>query len=261
MTRAQISSSATLFRAVAAGLCACVVVAASPLSPAAHAGTDRLSVSFDADGASGTQLTAPAVVLDASGNGNNGVVQTGFGGSVGLVSRAGGVAADFPKACTHEPCPNAMVEIADSDSLDPGIANFEWGARIRLQKAQTADGENVLQKGTWGEPGGQWKLQVDKNPGIPSCVVSGVVPGEATERRIVLKASISVADGTWHRVTCRRAAGKLEIVIDGTKRGSAPMPAVDLSSSASVTIGAKWVTSANNDQFQGTIDDVLMTVL
>jgi hypothetical protein len=154
-----------------------------------------------------------------------------------------------------------MVEIADSDSLDAGTADFEWSARIRLQKAQTADGENVLQKGTWGEPGGQWKLQVDKNPGIPSCVVSGVVPGETAERRIVLKASISVADGAWHRLTCRRAAGKLEIIIDGTRRGWAAMPAVDLTSTAPVTIGAKWVTTANNDQFQGTIDDVLMTVL
>ncbi len=103
------------------------------------------------------------------------------------------MAADFPKACASEPCPNAMVEIA--------------------------------------------------------------------ERRVVLKASISVADGGWHRVTCRRAAGKLEIIIDGTKRGSATMPAVELNNTAPVTIGAKWVNTSNNDQFQGTIDDVLVTVL
>ena len=130
-----------------------------PLSPSAHAATDRLSITFDADGAPGAQLTASAPVLDASGNDNNGIVRTDFSGTVGLVSRAGGVAADFPKACASEPCPNAMVEIA--------------------------------------------------------------------ERRVVLKASISVADGGWHRVTCRRAAGKLEIIIDGTKRGSATIPAVD----------------------------------
>ncbi len=39
------------------------------------------------------------------------------------------------------------------------------------------------------------------------------------------------------------------------------MPAVELNNTAPVTIGAKWVNTSNNDQFQGTIDDVLMTVL
>ncbi|MGD9998562.1 MAG: PKD domain-containing protein, partial [Ilumatobacteraceae bacterium] len=44
-------------------------------------------------------------------------------------------------------------------------------------------------------------------------------------------------------------------------RGRASMPVVDLDSDAPVTIGAKTVIGADNDQFHGVLDDVYMTVL
>jgi hypothetical protein len=160
----------------------------SSVSPAS-AGADRLRLDFDGS----------AVGSDSSGFANTGVVKAAHGGTVKLVAAGSGRAAKYPAPCAKEPCPNVMIQVADDSSLDPGTAAFQWGARILLKANQTADGENVLQKGTWGQPGGQWKLQVDKQAGKPSCVVSGTVPGTSTERRLVLQSSTTVADGSGTR--------------------------------------------------------------
>jgi PKD repeat protein len=257
------SATSVLRRATTSVVAACAVVAVVPLSiSAVHASTDRLRVSFDNDAVAGTVLTDGAVITDLSGQGNNGVVMTAYGGSVLAAASSPGIVADFPGKCRFEPCPNALVQIADSPSLDPLTADFEWGARVLMQANEVADGENVVQKGLFEQVGGQWKLQVDKYLGLPSCVVSGRVPGQTVDRRIVLKASVGVADGVWHRVVCRRtAASGLQIFIDGVLRGSVRMQVVNLASDAPLTIGAKAVEGSDNDQFLGVLDDVFMTVL
>jgi len=231
-----------------------LLAATSVLLPttAAHAATDQLMINFD----QGATLKAGTTVRDLSGNDNDGVVKTKYGG---VITPLSGGAADFPNPCTVEPCPNAMIEVLDAPSLDPGTASFEWGAEIKMRADETADGENVLQKGRWGDVGGQWKLQVDKAGGKPSCVVSGFRDG--IESRVVLKSSIGIADNVWHEVTCRRTVDGVEIVIDGVSRGAVAMPVVTLSSAASVTIGAKEVLAKDNDQFQGRLDDVFMRVI
>jgi hypothetical protein len=248
----------------------CAGVALALATPLAHStptagaasATDRLRITFDSDFSAASRLDSSAPVADSSGLGNNGVVKTAFNGRiVAVADPTAGTVAEFPGPCSNEPCPNALIRIADGPSLDPGTSPFEWGARILLQKHETADGENIIQKGTWGQAGGQWKLQIDKDAGIPSCVVSGKVPNTDAERRTVLKASISVADGTWHTVVCRRTKAGLEIVIDGVARASKAMTVVMLNSAAPVTIGAKSVKVTDNDQFQGMLDDVFMTVL
>jgi hypothetical protein len=42
---------------------------------------------------------------------------------------------------------------------------------VRLDPGQTSDGQNILQKG-YSSTGGQYKLQVDKLPGKPSCAMT-----------------------------------------------------------------------------------------
>jgi hypothetical protein len=223
------------------------------------AGT-RLQIGFDQDAAAGTELTAGATITDTSGWANDGVVVTADGGSIDVVADAVGMVADFPADCLSAPCADAMVQVADHPSLDPLMADFEWGARILMQANETADGENIVQKGITDEIGGQWKLQVDKADGLPSCVVSGRAPGESVDRRVVLKSSVGVADGVWHQITCRRTAiTGVEVVIDGVVTGVAAMPVVNLDSDAVVTIGAKWVLPTENDQFHGLVDDVFMS--
>lgn len=228
---------------------ALAVVSDTPMR--ASAAADQLVVNFD----QGQPLAAGTTVSDVSGNGNNGIVKTRYGGTINPV----GGAADFPDPCSVESCPNAMIEIVDAPSLDPGTADFEWGADVRMKVSETADGENVLQKGRWGDAGGQWKLQVDKAGGKPSCVVSGFRNG--VESRVILKSPVGVADNVWHQVTCRRTAAGIDLLVDGVVRASAPMPVVTLSSGATVTIGAKEVVAKDNDQFQGKLDNIFIRLL
>lgn len=245
-TRFALSSLLVATIGVGAALAA---VSGAPMP--VRAASDQLVMNFD----QGQPLAAGTTVSDVSGNGNNGIVKTKYGGTINPVSGA----ADFPGPCSVESCPNAMIEIVDAPSLDPGTADFEWGADVRIKASETADGENVLQKGRWGDAGGQWKLQVDKAGGKPSCVVSGFRNG--VESRVILKSLVGVADNVWHQVTCRRTGVGIELVIDGAVRASAPMPVVTLSSGATIRIGAKEVAAQDNDQFQGKLDNIFVRLL
>jgi hypothetical protein len=252
------SSPSALRRIIAVLALAAVAGGVTPASRTmAVAGPDRFRITFD-EVPAGTILTAGAIVTDSSGLGNNAVVATAFDGSITAVGDTIGTVLAYPANCATAPCPSALAQIAEHFSLDPLMDDFEWGARVLMQPYETADGENIVQKGITDEPGGQWKLQVDKAGGLPSCVVSGRVPGEATDRRVVLRGSLGVADGVWHQVTCRRDEAGLQILVDGQLTGSATMPVVNLDSNAPVTIGANRVTPSPNDQFHGMLDDVFM---
>jgi hypothetical protein len=68
-----------------------------------------------------------------------------------------------------------------------------------------------------------------------------------------------VADGGWHTIECRRDATTLTILVDGVPRGSARIPAdLSVSNTAPLSIGGKGAYR-DNDQFQGTLDDVWLS--
>ncbi|HEY2794038.1 MAG TPA: LamG-like jellyroll fold domain-containing protein, partial [Micromonosporaceae bacterium] len=74
------------------------------------------------------------------------------------------------------------------------------------------------------------------------------------------KSSVAIDDGAWHTVTCDLRDGKLSITVDGTLRGEHAVPkTVSVSNSDEVRIGGKG-TSPNNDQFNGELDDIWITV-
>jgi hypothetical protein len=221
----------------------------------AHAATgDRLRLTFESDA-----LGLGTTVNDSSGHGNDGTVRGEDGGRiVGVAGLLGSTAANFVASCSIEPCPKVLVQVPSSAELNPGYASFEYGVRLRLAPWQTSDGQNLLQKGRWSTPGGQWKLQVDNSAGRPSCRVAGELDGVDYSEKVV--SEVSVADDEWHTVTCRRTQTELKILVDGVNRGETRMPAVRLSSEAPVTVGAKGLGD-NNDQFQGVLDDVFMRLL
>lgn len=225
----------------------CVIAGATPT----RAASPQFILNFD----QGESLAPGTRVTDVSGEGNNGSVLTDLGGEV---TPANG-AAVFPGPCSAEPCPNAVIKIPSSATLNPGTRPFEWGAEIRLRSTETADGQNIIQKGTYGAAGGQWKLQVDKASAKPSCIVSG--PRNGTYHRVVVRSPTTIADNAWHKVTCRRTNTSVSLSIDGTVRATVTMTAVTVATSAAITIGGKSVTSYDNDQFQGRLDNVFMQLL
>ncbi|NOK12153.1 laminin G domain-containing protein [Corallococcus exercitus] len=109
-----------------------------------------------------------------------------------------------------------------------------------------------MQKGLYSTA--QWKLQLDDAvTGKPSCVVRTTGGADS----VIAKASVGIADGAWHKVTCQRTSTTLTILVDNVARGSALLPSTyDINPVGQpVAIGAKS-TGNNNDQFHGAIDDV-----
>ena len=189
------------------------------------------------------------------------------GGEIGLVpDSAGGLAAKFPDPCTPTEttgCPRAIIRTdpTRSDDLNPRSGPFAFGADLMMEPSHLTGGSNVVQKGLFGDPGGQWKLQVDNlpgEPGQPSCSVRGVVDGELAKAVYVEAWRADVADGSWHRVVCHKTAGdRLAIIVDGVWENSKPLPpGADIRNDAPVTVGAKHLDRDNNDQFHGTLNRV-----
>jgi hypothetical protein len=188
---------------------------------------------------------------DGSGHGHLLRAVLRNGGKITLTPHATGQALTFPPKCTGAGCPRLVLQAANTPDLNPATRPLQYGAKVLLSAAETASGENVLQKG-YSTGGGQYKLQVDGVSGKPSCGMSG-----ANEKGLHLARSRqSIADGSWHSVECRRTGPTLSILVDGQMQASAAVP-VDLSISSSqpFSVGGKGA-GADNDQFHGSLDDI-----
>lgn len=216
--------------------------AARPPDPAPATGAVA-SYDFDAD-------RADSIVLDGSGRGHD--LQP-VGTEAGLVTstpHGTGRAVVFPALCPGSPCPRVVLLAAAKDDLNPAARDFRYGATVRLAADQTSTGQNVLQKG-YSETGSQYKLQIDKAAGRPSCVLVG----SGTTTVWMVKQKTSVADGTWHRLECRRSGTSLTILADGIVTGTAILPAdLTVTNTAPLMLGGKG-RSADNDQYHGALDD------
>jgi hypothetical protein len=134
--------------------------------------------------------------------------------------------------------------------------DFQFGASVRVAPAQTDAGSNIVQKGRFDSPGGQWKLQVDGKEGYPSCVLQGEAGGE--RRVAVLTADLTIADNEWHHVSCTRGNDSLTIAVDGTTKSTGATLG-RIANSAVVRIAAAG-PGPTGDQFHGDIDVVSFCV-
>jgi hypothetical protein len=199
---------------------------------------------FDAVNPGGT-------IGDASGRGHTLTPFAIHGGKVKLSIRDAGRAAAFPAKCTGRKCPHAVLQAPNAPELNPGANPIRYGATVRLGKGQTGSGENILQKG-YSAAGGQYKLQVDGRAGRPSCVMSdNVVRGIH-----VAQSDVSIADGRWHNLECRRAGATLTLLVDNAVHATSAIPAtLAISNTVPLSIGGKG-DGNDNDQFHGALDDV-----
>ncbi|MQA97832.1 MAG: hypothetical protein GEV11_25615 [Streptosporangiales bacterium] len=164
---------------------------------------------------------------------------------------------DFPAFCTAEPCDRLMLEVPDAPELNPGERPFRFGAELMLRPEDRSTGSNVVEKGFFDDPGGQWKLQIDGRGGRPSCVVQGVWDGKRVTARAY--ATRAVGDGRWHTVTCVRTESAVVIEVDGAEQGRADLPTGTVVNTAPVVIGAKNLQT-DNDQFHGALRAVFLHV-
>ncbi|MFI1996490.1 LamG domain-containing protein [Actinoplanes sp. NPDC020271] len=185
---------------------------------------------------------------DGSGRGHLLRLVTRNGGGPELIAHGLGQALRFPAKCTGAACPRMVLQGGSTPDLNPGNRPIRYGAGVLLTPAETSRGENVLQKG-YSSGGGQYKLQIDGISGRPSC---GLGDGKVH----LARSRVSVADGSWHSLECRRSGPTLSLLVDDVLQASVPVPvglAVDTDSP--LTVGGKGV-GPDNDQFHGSLDDV-----
>ena len=242
------SRSYTLAFALAAGFLAHLAGSGPAWGTAVTAPTGVVVARYNFDGGSGA-------VLDASGNGHTMTLVSSHGGKLIPVVHGSGRGVEFPVKCSGKACPHAVLESPSSGDLNPGARPLAYGATIRLARSQTTKGQNIVQKG-YSKTSSQYKLQVDGVAGRPSCVLVG-------DRRPGIKlvrSSVSVADGAWHTVACRRLGSRFSILVDGTTRGVMTVPAtLSVTNARPLTIGGKGAYR-DNDQFQGAVDDVWVRI-
>ncbi|WP_433300317.1 LamG-like jellyroll fold domain-containing protein [Actinoplanes sp. CA-030573] len=239
-------------------LFAVALAAAGATGPSAHASTDpdrppaapagldfTVRYTFDGD----------RPLADVTGHGHDLSPVSRHGGSFATVAHDSGGALTFPAPCHTEPCPRIALRAVPADDLNPGARPIRYGASVRLDPDETTKGENVLQKG-YSARGSQYKLQIDGTAGRPSCVLVG----DDRPKIHVALSSVSVADGRWHTLECRRAGADLAILVDGARRGGATIPArLSVRNQIPLSVGGKG-SFADNDQFQGTLDDVWVSI-
>jgi hypothetical protein len=196
-----------------------------------------------------------AAWADSSGHGHTLAPVSSSGAVAKRVTHGDGGAVQFPQRCDQQPCPRMVLRAAGTAVLNPGSRLLYYGASVLLGAGETSEGENILQKGYSAE-GSQYKLQIDGHAGRPSCVLVGDV-----DHRIHLAtATISVADGAWHRLECRREQATLTILIDGIARGSTSLPpALSITNDRPLSLGGKSAYG-DNDQFHGLLDDVWIAI-
>lgn len=174
-----------------------------------------------------------------------------------ISTQGGGVALSFPEPCeTPENCLRSILETPDDPSLDPGSEAFEVGARLLLPAERTTTGSNVVQKGFSTGGGSQWKLQVDDVEGRPSCVLVG--QGEGQPINIALS-DVSIADGAWHDVICRRQGDTWTISVDGVETTEKIDAGLVVETDSPLRVGGKNA-KVNNDPFAGQLDHVWVTL-
>lgn len=194
-------------------------------------------------------------VFDETGNGHTLRTRAGHGGRTRTVKHGPGKALAFPRKCAKRKCARVVLQASSVADLNPGTAPINFGASVRLSRKQTTEGQNVVQKG-YSAGGSQYKLQIDGAAGKPSCAMVG----DLSPRIYRVKSSVTVADRRWHTVECRRVGTLLGIFVDGVPRGAVTIPKdLSVANAAPLSLGGKGGFQ-NNDQFQGTLDDVWVAV-
>lgn len=200
-------------------------------------------------------VSPAGMVAENSGRGLPLRVRAADGGSVRVLA---GKAADryvgFPARCTTATtCRRAILQGADDPDLDPGTGQFRYGATVLIHRSQVTDSSNVLQKGVVSTQS-QWKMQIGATHGKAQCVVVG----RGSSRAYIVRSSVSVADGRWHRVMCMRTPTGLYVFVDGVNRGRVSVPVrLSISNDLPLRLGGPNL-GIGSDSYNGYLDDVFV---
>jgi len=229
---------------VAIGLVAETAAIAAPHKP--PPGT-RMLLTFDHR----ESLKPRTLVRDESGFRHPGTILSVHGGALRVVRNQSGRGVGFPRACHG--CGRSIIEVENAPGLNPRMRPFLFGASLRIGPKRAAVGSNYIQKGFYSETGGQYKLQL-RPGGVPTCRMYGAAG------RLVVNGHASIADGTWHKVTCLRLPGRVQLRVDGKIVARVKGPTGLIDNDQPLRIGGKKLT-APNKQYHGALDNAFVRLL
>jgi hypothetical protein len=196
-------------------------------------------------------LKPGTLVRDESGFRHPGKITSVHGGTLRAVHGVRGRGVGFPRAC--QGCGRTIIEVANARGLNPRMRSFLFGASVRVGPKRAAVGSNFIQKGFYSESGGQYKLQL-RPGGVPTCRMYGLAG------RLVVNGRASIADGEWHKVSCLRLPGRIQLRVDGKIVGAAKGATGLIDNDQPLRIGGKKLT-APNKQFHGSLDNAFVRLL
>ncbi len=221
-----------------------------------------ISAALVVAGAAGTSLASPAsagsylglwlmnespgatTMADASGLRNHGRLSNVVAGQPGQYStsyRFNGT--------------QSKVTVPSSPSLNPGNLSLTLNASLLVPSTLPLGDYNVIQKGTSVTPGGHYKLEIRANNttalGQPRCTFRG------STGRVIVASRKNIADGRWHRISCKKTATSVSIIVDGVTTTKAGVVG-SISNTVPLTMGYK-PTTAGTAFFRGGLDAVSLT--
>jgi hypothetical protein len=197
------------------------------------------------------------VAVDSSGYSNDGILK---GGVSRRVTRGVGVYKFHPLSQDHT---YDRIRAPDDPSLSPGPAPFTYSVRLKVSpEAEWSHSEMaVLRHGDSDTPGGNYKMELKKNPdtGVVSalCVMhdddghgAGYVRGNGPVK--------SIADGHWHTIACSRVTeDTVSLSVDRHPAERATRGNLgNVAGQAPLLIGCQFKA----DQFVGKMDDITITM-
>ena len=182
-------------------------------------------------------------MLDASGNGNDGVPKN-------LEDRTG-TTYEFNGSTSH-------VIVPDDSSLDPRDNDITLTARVKVNGASLDDDSyDIVRKGLVTTSGGDYKLEIvrksgDSTVGKLHCLFKG--SGGTVDKL----ASPDVVDGAWHTLRCAKTSNSVVASV-GSNSYSKSGSAGSISNPTNVMVGAKTAVPLD-DTFDGKMDFVSIDI-
>lgn len=160
-----------------------------------------------------------------------------------------------------------VTNATSTDALDPGTQHLLLGVDFRLDSVSDGsavdDGDNLVQRGLF-DGSAQYKLQVDHRR--PGCVITG------SAGRVKLFAPATVEPSRWYRLECSRRGTEVTLSLTdltaGGRRtwrtfgntGSLTPSSIHLPLSVGGKVGDDGFILPRSDQFNGSIDNVVVNI-
>ncbi|MBN1506923.1 MAG: LamG domain-containing protein [Sedimentisphaerales bacterium] len=220
-----------------------VGIFAAAVSTAAGSVSPTSVLTFHFDNVAGENYTAGGIVLDSSGQGNNGYLLATPGVPTWLAAGQSGGAFDFTGNGTTS---GQSILVLHDASLNPGSGDFAIALWIRTDHEYDGD---ILRKGSSGTAGTWYKLEHSPSPWNDKISLNFNTTGtDAT-----INSTLAYNDGQWHFVVAQRSGNEAQLWIDGALDGMAPVTG-SIANTANLALGSK--DTLNDDFLNSALDEV-----